>query len=498
MPRRTWKAPSAETLAQHLETYPCPTTCKIRKRMEELFGVSTEDIDNEIRTNGAEVPLAKQMVNGPKMRKLIAKFISIFGDALSNGIPDEYPTTKAEFEKDRGAATGYVLGAISDFCFNLEYIRRVKDTKWAYCSKNGDHRVYYPYLGVCPHCIRNASRPAEAMLGAKKDTDDESKESSARYFGNKIESHHVGRIGERVIVYILDLLTKSKYPDAKTLMVTDDQHDVDTAFFFDGVGVLAQIKASPLILLPLVSKLHAPILSGTDPSTGLPTQAKDHSLTDFASAEQDLALYFSIDNTSIPIGPRNNENWPYEPIISGFDKQQVLKIVENWIKIYLAFAIPKKQRREDDIKLAYLTAGWGAPIDDNKTKSGLARSDNMMKGTYASIKYGAYYVQECSRRTLRSALVANIDPAHQYEDYLEKLENIRWAHDSDFIKTPGKDELTISEGKLSYLFDSVFTFNRQIMNDDKLSSAWNLTDFSINLQNKTLDVFLEKWAEAEL
>lgn len=495
MPRRSWKAPSEEVLAHHLNTYPCPPTCSTRKRIEELFGVSTDDIDNETRTSGSAVPISKQMVNGLKMRPLIAKMVSLFSIALGQGIPLQYATTKMEFDKNPGRAMGFVFGAISDFCFNLEYIRRVKDTKWAYCSKNGSHRVFYPYLGVCPQCIRNADRPADAALGTKKNAKAGEIESSARYFGNKIESHHVGRIGERVLVYILDLITKSRFPLSKTLLVTDDQHDVDAAFFFEGIGVLTQIKASPLVLLPLVSNLQGQLLAGTDPGTGLPTPSDDHTFTDFTSADHELSLYFSLDNTSIPIGSRNGENWPYEPLISNLNEEQVLRIIENWIKIYLAFEIPKKQRTGDDIKLAYLTAGWGAPIDDNKTKSGLARSDNMMKGTYASIKYGAYYTQECSRRTLKTALVANIDPAHQYEDYLQKLEDIRWGHSSDFVKTGDSSALTIPENKLNYLFDSVFTFNRQIMNDKQLTSAWDLNEFASHLKEGKLHEFLMDWGQ---
>jgi hypothetical protein len=144
---------------------------------------------------------------------------------------------------------------------------------------------------------------------------------------------------------------------------------------------------------------------------------------------------------------------------------------------------------------AYLTTGWGAPIDDNKTKAGLARSDNMMKGTYASLKYGAYYVQECQRKTLKTALIANIDPVHQYADYLEKLQDIRWGHDRDFKaeKLHGEDVYSIAADRLAYLFDSVFTFNRQIMNDGALAKVWNMDAFCKDLSTKSLSPFLESW-----
>lgn len=468
--------------------------------MVELFGVSTADIDNDVRTNNTKVPLSKQMVNGFKMRELIATTVRLFGQGLMGGQLADFPKINSEYSSNPARLMGFAFGAISDFCFNIEYVRRITDKRWSYCAKANDNRVYYPYLGVCPHCITRVEKPTQAVLGADSDASNAEKESRARYFGNKIESHHVGRIGERVIVYILDLLTKSRFEDSTTLMVFDDQHDVDAAIFFDGIGVLAQIKASPLILLPVMSKLSAPLTDGVSDSTGLPEKRKDHTFTDFAASEHELSLYFSLDDTSLSIGKKDGKNWPYEPMLSQLDEKTVMKIIENWLSIYLSFEIPKKEREGEDVSRAYLTSGWGAPIDDNKTKSGLARSDNMMKGTYASLKYGAYYVQGCQRKTLKTTLVANIDPAHQYADYLEKLEDIRWGHKGDFIPVDvndGPDIYSIEAKKLTYLFDSVFTFNRQIMNDAQLADAWNLGGFIKRLANNELGEFLEDWGSVD-
>lgn len=464
--------------------------------MVELFGVATADIDNEVRTSNVRVPLASQMVNGPKMRELIARMVSLFGTAVRTGSYSAFPTLHREQLANPGKMMGYALGAIADFCFNLEYVRRINDTRWAYCTHSGDPRVYYSYLGVCPHCIQRVSKPIQAALGTGANSSDDERESRVRYFGNKIQSHHVGRIGERVLVYILDMLTRSTHPQARTLMVHDDQHDVDTVFFFDGIGVLAQIKASPLILLPVVAKLQHPLTDGRSESTGLPKPREDHTFTDFAAAEHDLSLYLSIDDSTINLGKRASGNWPYEPLLSQLTEKDVLRLIENWLQIYLAFAVPKILREGRDINLAYLTAGWGAPIDDNKTKAGLARSDNMMKGTYACLKYGAYYVQDCQRKSLKTALVANIDPAHQYADYLEKLEDIKWGHSHDFHPIPEKASplsYEIAADKLTNLFDGVFTFNRQIMNDSVLGEAWDLAKFSERLLTGDLTTFLQDW-----
>lgn len=497
MPRRTWRAAAPDVLARHFTTYPCPDTCQTRKRLTDLFGVSTIDLDNEIRTDNRRVALSKQLVNGFKMRELIARMVLLYGDGLRGNRLADYPALQAEHLANPARLMGFVLGAIFDFAFNMEYVRRITDNRWSYCTKAGDHRVYYPYLGVCPRCILQVDRPAAAVLGIAREASDGEIESRSRYFGNKIESHHVGRIGERALVYVLDMLTKSAFDGATTLMVFDDQHDVDSVFFFNGLGVLAQIKASPLILLPVVSKLHSPLTDGVSATTGLPEQRLDHTFTGFAAAEHELSLYFSIDDSTLPIGKRGpDSNWPYEPLLSTLNEAAVLKIVQNWVAIYLSFEIPKRSRTSEIAKRAYLTSGWGAPIDDNKTKAGLARSDNMMKGTYASLKYGAYYVQECKRKTLRTALVANIDPVHQYAEYLEKLEDIRWGHNSDFTPSTdagGANTYSIQASKLTYLFDSVFTFNRQVINDPDVARAWNLESFAASLLSGESAAFLRRW-----
>jgi hypothetical protein len=494
MPARKWRAPSAGLLSQINEIYPCPDECPANSRMQKLFGVLTFDIVNEVRANGKKVALASQMVNGWQMRALIADFLKNVGEAirtnqLSGKAQEEYASNKAEF-------MGLTLGCLVDLCFNLEYVRRITDSHWSYCNCDGQPKAFYPYLGVCPRCVLHTATLRDAALGSTKSTTEEEAESKKRYFGNKVQGHHVGRIGERIITFIMDLLSKAHDSDAKSALVIDDQHDVDSVFFLSDFAVLTQIKASPLALLPAVVSLPEPLTHGTAPDTGLPLPRANHTFLEIPTAGYDLALYFSLDDTTLNLGPKTGTQFPYESFRRQLDIQLTLKILNNWLMIYRSFEIPKIFREGDDVKRAHLTSGWGDPIDDNKTKAGLARSDNMMKGTYACLKYGAYYGQECIRGTVKAALVANIDPAHQYVEYLQKLEDIRWGHDADFSEVPNdKLRYIIDADKLTYLFDSVFTFNRQILNDANIKEAWDLENFADKIADGTLDTLLNEWHE---
>jgi len=501
MPRRIWRKPPDEVLNEHLKNYPCPLNCSAHNKVLELFGVLTYDLASEQRKNGTQPPLRQQMVNGHQMRALIADFVSYLRDGIGSGKIKQYPNLYRDYKKNKGEFIGLALGCLCDLCFNMEYVRRISDHRWAYCNEHGAPRAFYPYLGVCPQCILTADKPHKAALGtiARSDTySEEDVESRARYFGNKIESHHVGRIGERAFAFILDLVVKAHDPNAIIGLVFDDQHEVDAICISQGVMALAQIKASPLVLLPAIVDLSKPLTEGSLERTGLPAPKRSHTFTDIQTAEYDIGLYIPLSNAKIPLGAKRDDDFPYATFRQQLNVEVTLQLLDNWLEIFRSFEIPKKQRRGDHIRRAYLTCGWGSPIDDNKTKAGLARSDNMMKGTYASLKYGAYYSAECIRRTIRSGLFANIDPAHQYADYLEKLEDIRWGHGQDFkeLKSRGASRQVIDSDNLIYLFDSVFTFNRQILNDSDMRRLWRLDSFVDKLLKGRLDDILANWQQA--
>ncbi len=507
MPKRRRRSPREEVLAKNRAHYDCPITCPANSRMDELFGLLTDDLVDEFKIDSKtrelkKVAPATQLVNGWQMRALIAEFISHVRDAIKDNHLTKYSRVEEAFNNNKSHFIGMTLGCLADLCFNLEYVRRINDNKWSYCNRHSEPRVYYPYLGICPRCVIDESDLKNAALGSQPASSEEESEDRRRYFGNKIKSHFVGRIGERILTFILDLVTKSYSRTAVTALVSDDQHDIDSVFFFDKIAVLSQIKASPLVLLPVVVKLTAPLTQGVSVETSLPLPRANHTFLEIATAGQNLELYLSLTDSTISLGAKTGLDFPYTTFRRQLNQDTTLSLLDNWFAIYTSFAIPKVVRRDEDIRRARLTAGWGAPIDDNKAKAGLARSDNMMKGTYACLKYGAYYAQECAKATIRTALIANIDPAHQYAEYLQKLEDIRWGHDKDFTELEaaeagGITRQIIDTSKLTFLFDSVFTFNRQILNDADVRNAWDLEKFADKLISGELDEILQDWQQAQ-
>jgi hypothetical protein len=140
--------------------------------------------------------------------------------------------------------------------------------------------------------------------------------------------------------------------------------------------------------------------------------------------------------------------------------------------------------------------GWGDAIDSNKTKPGLGRTDDIKKGTYQLLKFGAYYNDEDAELKVRGVLVANLDPIFLREAYFEKLKNIRWGDGYRFTELNG--EVTISSKHLHYLYSAVIAFNQPVVNDPCLTEAFNFAAAESALLAGKLDPLLSEWRDGKV
>jgi putative transposase len=56
VPRRKWRQPTEEELAVHYKRHNCSSECVAKTKMDELFGVLTYNITDEVRANGNLIP----------------------------------------------------------------------------------------------------------------------------------------------------------------------------------------------------------------------------------------------------------------------------------------------------------------------------------------------------------------------------------------------------------------------------------------------------------
>ena len=156
----------------------------------------------------------------------------------------------------------------------------------------------------------------------------------------------------------------------------------------------------------------------------------------------------------------------------------------------------KTLRQGRQIALGYLANGWGDQIDSNKTKPGLSRTDDIKKGTYQLLKYGAYYRDGSPNLAIRGALAANVDPVFLYDDYLAKLVDVRWGRNDKFEPIdPDGAALRIAAEDLYFLYDAVLTFNRPSINDPMLREAFDFAAADRALHEGHLDDLLDGWLE---
>ena len=374
-----------------------------------------------------------------------------------------------------------VCAAMFDLVCNAEYIHgRVVNRNWIYCHRHRDTEgkgiyAYYSYLKQCPKCCQDKGLESR-LTGAQ----------------HKPSSHHIGEITTTAIAFFLTLLGTSAPRPLRVGVISKQSHDVDALAWRDDLLVLFEIKASPLVTYPLRVKMAGPFVE--DGEDG-PVELRQHKLIDIEYQMHDISLYLANTDKDIPLGKANHARWPYDEIQSYIDDEDgLIDYLEAWAEVFSGYRVPKTARKGRQIVMGYLANGWGDEIDSNKTKAGLGRTDDIKKGTYQLLKFGAYYRDGSPNLPIRGALVANLDPVFMYTDYMEKLIDARWAPATKFKEVEDRpDYRQILSRDLFYLYDSVIAFNRPVVNDEDLVNCFDFQEAEKALLSGGLDTLLKLW-----
>lgn len=334
--------------------------------------------------------------------------------------------------------------------------------------------AYFSFLKQCPACCQDRGLDRR-LAGAQ----------------HKPSSHHIGEITTTAIAYFLALMGASNSKPLSVSTITKQSHDVDALAWREDVLCLFEIKASPLVTYPV--RVNLGHIFSEEGEEG-PVEAAQHRLIDVDFQKLSLSLFLANRGKDVPLGTPSAVNWPYLPLTEYIAKPDgLLDYVEAWAEIFLAYSVPKTRRAGREIALGYLANGWGDEIDSNKTKAGLGRTDDIKKGTYQLLKFGAYYRDGCPDIPIRGALVSNLDPLFMYDAYMGKLIDARWAPQDHFRPSllPGVTEIT--ESDLFYVYESVIAFNRPVYNDPLSADLFNFQDMERALLAGTLDPVLNSW-----
>lgn len=421
-----------------------------------------------------------QYIDGASASRLLGVFLSGYRDFMAGIEADDL----AEIEgmdglakaKSDGRLFGLALAAAFDLICNAEYLHgRVVNSKWIYCHRPSQPpRAYYSFLKQCPSCCLTVGL-GPRLNGAQ----------------HKPTSHHIGEITTVGMALLLQLIAAANAEPFDVATVTKQSHDVDAIGFREDLLVLFEIKASPMVSFPLVMDLEEELTHEVD---GIPTEHDQHALVDVTLPKAELSLDIPHRGWSIPLGSRSTESWPYGPLIDFFTTpSNAAQFLAGWVELFDAYRIPKTTRTGRQKNLAYLVNGFGDEIDSNKTKPGLGRTDDIKKGTYQLLKFGAYYRDDNARTAVRGALVANLDPLFLRANYVDGLVDVRWGHEAEFRLEDG--EYRIAEHSLRHLYDGLVTFNDPVLNDPLLKSLFDLPAVEAALTSGHLDELLNLWCE---
>ena len=442
--------------------------CDAKVKLDNLVRLLQEDI------------FESQYMDGRAAARLVATALKSYVAGAGLALWNESEVLSKVTEP--GQRLNLVCAAIFDLLCNVEYLHgRVTDRKWIYCNRHrtdgheGQPTAFFSFLKQCPICCQD--RGLETRIGGAQ---------------HKPSSHHIGEITTTALTLFLSLVGRSGPRPVQVGVVSKQSHDVDAVAWRDDLVVLLEMKASPMVTYPLRVVLDQPITEGTQNG---PKEIPQHTLVDVLHRSHELELYLANRGWGLPLGRPSGGAWPY-PQVTQFlgTPRNLLRFFEAWLDVFLGYRVPKTQRTGREVVLGYLANGWGDEIDSNKTKAGLGRTDDIKKGTYQLLKYGAYYRSGCPNLNIRGALVANLDPIFMYADYMERLIDARWAPAAKFHPidaTP--DKLLVAERDLFYVYDAVLAFNRPVLNDPLVADSFDFNLFEAALQEGRLDDELERW-----
>lgn len=457
---------------------PAPT------EMQHLFPAYGDDeskrkLDNLKRLIQWDV-FSTQYINTHASAALIKGSLAAYRASLSRPeLWDQYPTLAPIKSSDM--RLNLVFAFLFDLACNAEYLHgRLTSSNWIYCSahsisENSSHEAYFSFLKQCPHCC--LTKGLESRLSGAQ---------------HKPSSHHIGEITTTIVTLLLSLVAKANPQELHVRPISKQSHDVDAVAFRNDLLVLFEIKASPMLTCPVKADLAGAMLTDSDDG---PVPIKEHSLINIDFHQYPLNLYVPNIGLSIPLGRANEQNWPYQSLTQWLiSPDNFLKLFSAWVEIYNAYSTPKTQRTGRTVALGYLANGWGDEIDSNKTKPGLGRTDDIKKGTYQLLKYGAYYRDGATSLPIRSALVANLDPLFMYEDYISRLYDVRWAKQRHFEQSDDDSStLKIKEDKLFFLYEGILAFNDPRINDPLLRECFDFKRTDDALLRGDLDILINSW-----
>lgn len=362
-------------------------------------------------------------------------------------------------------APSIALPALFDLIVSAKYAAKmVSDGGWVYCigeSTTEKPALYFPFLNTCPRCsVRHGVKPLVKS--------------------NKPKSAIIGDIAGDTTLQILSVLLEWIDPTVKIGKNSDRQADVDFVIYDQKITVLGEIKSSPLVIYPLEIVLERPM---TEVRNGDSVSKRDHTAATADITTMNVALYLPQYDGHIPLGVYNTTNWPYHALTKYVsDPQNVAHLISAWKELYEVYLTPgeKTEKQHPSDNRRWLLCGCGGKVDDSKNAPGIDRTDDIKKGTYQVLKFGAYYKDKCPRRKFRAVLASNFFAHRKFSHYLAEMQDLLWTRERYSVTLRGKqaqEKIAFQKQNIFHLYDALLCFTQSLYNDQHLQTITSLENF---------------------
>lgn len=355
---------------------------------------------------------------------------------------------------------GLTLAAAFDLLVSAEYYRNLTNRGWCYCPEH--QSLIFPYTNTCPICVLSGN--------------------FYYHRSNKPESGKIGTATSRLLCVFLDRLFAKT---SKNFKIFKGSEPIDILIHDEQENtlLLAEVKAAPLITLPLIVRSVEKLTDLIDDEiVELPHSAVDNS--SLSSSNLCLLLPFyqeGIWHSKLIEFQTNDKlltstNWAYTQLENIFKANNDLfeLYLDSWMRAFEAYqdAYHNKNRTSN---IFWLTNACGQPkprpsdwparsgtgyesVSDGKTSVGMDRTDDIKKGIYQVLKLGAESKPVSKQYQIKTALISNIHAARHYDEYLTSLQDVVWALDeTGLAKKAGELD---NETPIYNLFDGIISFTR--------------------------------------
>jgi hypothetical protein len=399
--------------------------------------------------------------------KIIADASAIAAEAWQMELVDSVMSAAQKYATENKIPLGKCFAAAFDLIVAAHYYGNVANRGWLYCGPKSPI-LLYPYTNTCPRCaLRN------------------------EFHFHKANKPRSGNIGSVASIYLcLCYKWYFDHSENRNLEIFIGREPVDVLLLDRkrNACLLAEIKASPLVVFPLAVEADR-LTEETD--AGLRSTKGHEEVTIPTLNDVGLCMLLPTDRGApsiVKLGRRKDDRdfcWAAQSIsrlcrsAAFFDSY-----FQAWVDAFRKYAgeIPQSGTY-------WLTNSCGSPnpmpttwpkrsggtgyetISDNKTSVGMDRTDDIKKGTYQVLKIGSVAkFPKPARWHIAVGLISNIHAVQHYGDYLDSIADVMWT------KTDGKLYHRAADlppdASVVNLFDGIIAFTSSELRDEWLKEIF--------------------------